>query len=290
MEEQKEDINNEIPIYRGSRGLDFKNMIVSFLNKGNLKDKYIQLLTNTNSMETYDKVFTANSADSVNNSEIFELIGDTSVNKFIVWYMYRRFPQLNCVQGVKVLARLKINYGSKQSFSSISESLGFWPYITASEEERSKRKKPLLEDTLEAVIGSVEYLIDSKVRLGAGYAIIYDILSKIFDEKEISLRYEDLYDSKTRIKELFDLYGERLGILEYVDEKTDSLTTTVLYRVEGGGGKNKLQGGRRMQIGLGTAALKADSQQKAATNALALLKSQGFVKETPQEYLFFCKN
>ena len=39
---------------------------------------------------------------------------------------------------------------SLQSFYKIAENLGFWPYISASVEERSKRMRPLMEDVLEA--------------------------------------------------------------------------------------------------------------------------------------------
>ena len=63
--------------------------------------------------------------------QIKKQMGDLTINKFIVNYSYKRFPQLKCTEGVKVVARLRINYGSRQSFSEIAEKLGIWNYISA---------------------------------------------------------------------------------------------------------------------------------------------------------------
>ena len=213
--------SEETIIYYGSRQADFKNMIISLLNKGKLKKKYHSLLTSDESMKIFSTVFTSTTADENDNYEVYEQLGDITVNKFIICYMYKRFPKLHCTKGVKVVARLRINYGSKQSFAQIAESLGFWSFITASEDERNRNKKPLLEDTLEAFFGAIEYIIDNKTLHGVGYAVVYDILSVIFDAIDISLKYENLYDSKTRLKELFDFYGEKIGSIKYIDTKNE---------------------------------------------------------------------
>lgn len=73
----------------------------------------------------YGNAFTATTANKVDNYERFEQIGDVTANKFIVWYAYRRFPQLDCTDGVKVVARLRINYGAKQFFAPLGEQLDF---------------------------------------------------------------------------------------------------------------------------------------------------------------------
>lgn len=289
-----------LTVYYGARDEEFKNLIRSLLKKGNLKDKYIEPLLEPESMKVYGTVFTAESADSENNYQVFEQLGDITANAFIVWYMYRRFPQLLCTEGVKVVARLRINYGSKQSFSKIAESIGFWTYISATDFERSSNKKSLLEDTFEAFIGATQYLLDNHFRNGVGNAIVYDILKNIFDDMDISLKYEDLYDAKTRLKEVFDLYGEaKLGILEYKDDKNEKLTESIVYQVIGGipmkvcqncakdmGVKKK--GGSYVELGRGYAALKADAQQKAAAQAIESMRSRGFAKPIPKIYETFC--
>jgi dsRNA-specific ribonuclease len=230
------------------------------------------------SMRIFNDVFTSNTANVLENYEVYEQLGDITVNKFIVWYMYKRFPQLKNAQGVKIVARLRINYCSKQSFAQIAESLNFWKFITASEEERDHNKKPLLEDTLEAFFGAVEFIIDQHTLTGVGYAVAFDILETIFNDLHISLKYEDLYDAKTRLKELFDFSGDKLGTIKYEDERNveKKCTTSCVFQITPQGNKIK--------IGEGSASLKADAQQRSAQKAIYFLKQQGFSKPVPEIY------
>lgn len=304
-------------IYLGSRDEDFKELIRTILARGRLKPKYIELLTNEKSMAEYGNAFTAASADNVNNYERYEQLGDMSANKFIVWYSYRRFPQLDCTEGVKVVARLRINYGATQIFSTLGEELGFWPFISSAidgternKKYRNKHMKNLLEDVFEAFIGCTESLLDKAFRTGVGYAIVYDILTDIFNRKPMSLAYEDLYDSKTRLKETFDHYKGRIGEWVYRDEKevTDgdsicshgikkhscndcflinSLNVSYLYQVPIGGSAKSLR--REWIIGVGKSAKKIDAEQIAAEEGISFLKHHGYFKNPPSIYAFFCK-
>jgi dsRNA-specific ribonuclease len=316
-------------IYLGSRDEDFKKLIITILTRGRLKPKYIDLLTNEKSMAEYGNAFTAESADTVNNYERYEQLGDISANKFIVWYSYKRFPQLDCTEGVKVVARLRINYGATQMFSKLAEELGFWPFISCAidpppvipgeerkknnKKYRSKHMKNLLEDVFEAFIGCTETLLDKAFRTGVGYAIVYDILTDIFNEKPMSLVYEDLYDSKTRLKETFDHYNKkkvRMGEWVYRDEKevTDpdsicchglkkhsceecflinSLNISYVYHVPVGGSTKFLK--NEWIIGVGKSTKKIDAEQIAAEEGINNLRKIGYYKHPPAIYSFFCK-
>jgi len=192
----------EAGIYVGTRGKIFKDYIYNLLDThADLNERTLDYVTNDENMKIISSAFTALSADSVNNLEVLEQLGDLTANKFIVWYMYKRFPFLKCHEGIKVVARLRINYGSKQSFYKIAEDLGFFPLISASTDDITRRKKKLLEDVFEAFLGAIELILDNDSVVGVGYHCVYNILSKIFDKMFISLKYEDLYDSKTRLKE-----------------------------------------------------------------------------------------
>jgi dsRNA-specific ribonuclease len=274
-------VASEPEIFHGPRDEKFKGLIFNLLSKAKLKTKYLDILTNEESMSIYSKAFTSDTAHPEENYEVFEQLGDISANKFLVGYMHRRFPKLMCSQGVKVVARLRINYGAKQSFSSIAEKLGFWDFISASEEERSRCKKPLLEDTFEAFLGATEHIIDENVLECAGYALVYQILKSIFDDINISLKYEDLYDAKTRLKELFDCHGvEKLGTLSYDSIKNieEKLTICkVSHTVQG----------QKIYLGEGTASLKIDAEQKAAARAIENLRRKGFFKAVPAIYSYF---
>jgi len=304
-------------IYRGIRGAAFKTLITGLMKRANLKDKYVGVLTSDENMRKFSKAFTAASADSKENYEIYEQLGDVSANKFIVWYSYRRFPQLNCPLGVKVVARLRINYGAKNSFAGIADNLGFWPYISAAEDGadrsakyRARHKKDLLEDVFEAFVGCTEQILDQEYRPGVGYAIVYDILASIFDKIPISLKFEDLIDAKTRMKEIFDAFGQTIGIYKFIDtreKKTDTegepyqVAISRLYCVSPGQPKyprkandkegNEVQYPNRgwTLIGEGSGSKKSDAQQRASEEGIRTLNSQGYIKEVPMEYRLFCK-
>ena len=287
-------------IYLGSRGADFKELIASLLKRGGLKNRYIKMLTDDDAMKIYGCAFTSELVDPDNNYQVLEQVGDLTGNKFIVNYMYERFPQLDCAEGVKVVARLRINYGAKESFCEIARKLGFWNFISATNDLRQRKMKPLLEDVFEAFLGATERILDKRKRVGVGYAIVHDILTSIFNEMDISLRYEDLYDSKTRLKELFDLHESSLGPLVYKEQKREQITFSTTYRVKGGRyqekiddrgnviiNKKKIEGGQYIKIGEGSAALKSDAQQNSAAVALDTLKKQGWSKPVPMIYQRF---
>jgi dsRNA-specific ribonuclease len=285
-------VNPTTNIYTGTRGDVFKAMITNLLKRAKISSKYLDILTDEESMKQYSIAYTAQSANETENQEVFEQLGDVTANKFIIWYAYRRFPQLYCPLGLKVAARLRINYGARQSFSKIADKLGFWPYISASVEARSTIKKDLLEDSVEAFCGVTEYILDSRTRQGVGNAIVYDILKSIFDDIPISLAYNDLFDAKTRLKELFDAYSD-LGKWEWKDVREEKggfggsvmrvNVSNIFHYPNSGNGRVS-----RVFLGRGEAPRKQDSQQLAAQSALNLLNSKGWVKPIPKEYAAFC--
>lgn len=257
-------------IYYADRGIVFKKFIENLLIKGKIAPKYMEKLLTEENMIEYSNAFTSSSVDQINNYENYEQIGDLSANAFIVNYMYSRFPKLKSTEGLKVVARLRINYGAKQSFSKIADDLGFFPFISATVQERSTEKKSLLEDALEAFLGCTQYLLDYKLyRPGVGYGIVYDILTNIFDKIDISFKYVDLYDAKTRLKELFD-HVKTIGILNYNTIKNDKIFESTVYRSKDG---------RKFILGTGTAFMKQDAEQNAAKIGIITLEKEGITRE-----------
>jgi dsRNA-specific ribonuclease len=292
-------------IHLGNRGKSFKKFITNLLKLGKLKEEHIKLLTTKESMLCYGSAFTSETVDDVNNYQFYEQFGDLVANKFIVQYFYRRFPQLKCKEGVKVVARLRINYGSVNTFQKIADDLGFWDYISASNELRTNKKKSLLEDVFEAFLGVTEDILDTRVN-GLGYCNAYKILKTIFDKMDISLKYEDLYDAKTRLKELFDLHHESLGPLKYEERKVENNNVPAVsvnaIRLDGAMYKKNEDGTlttaiiavnrnlrwSKVVIGTGNAPTKAEAEQKSAENALETLSNQGYIKKRPYIYSKLC--
>jgi len=284
----------EDELYIAPRDESFKIFIKNLLNMSNIKDKYINLLTTGESMIEYGKAFTSDSVDEDNNYQVYEQLGDLDANTFIVKYMYRRFPKLKCPKAVKIVARLRINYGSTKTFADIANKLGFWHFISASKELRDTTMKKLLEDAFEAFLGATSFMLDSYTQNGVGSAIVYDILETIFDKMPISLAYEDLYDAKTILKETFDKFGGQLEA-KYLETKgEDRITRSIVYMGPKTSKAILLPSGEYspnrdwVEIGKGAKAAKADAQQLAAVQGIKYLRNRGWEKPVPELYKTFC--
>ena len=201
-------------------GEEFREYIRGLLDLIGLAEQYKDLLTDDTSMELYRQAFTHNSIDSLMNYEWLEILGDGSMNKMIVWYVSRRFPILQNPDGVKVIARLKINMVSKKKFAEIAEGLGMMRFIRYDSEQIQSSNlvalRSLMEDVLEAFFGATEWLLDEKVEPGSGYGICYLLLQHILDSTEISLEFNDLFDPITRLKETMDVHRNQFpGNIKY---------------------------------------------------------------------------
>ena len=209
-------------VIQGVRNEEFRSHIGNILKRAKLSDEIMDVLLSQESMTVYDKAFTSSTINELNNYEIFEQLGDVLIGSFIVWYSYKRFPQLNNSGGFKIVAVIKIKYGSEEILSAISDSLGLYNYISYSNQIKVQERHKLLEDVFEAFIGSTAYILDEKYQVGVGYHVCYNILKALFDELHISLEYEFLTSPVTRLKELGDdtnLKG-MIGNLRY-DTKTE---------------------------------------------------------------------
>ena len=279
---KKEDENIEEPVYNGKRGKEFKQLLENILVNAKIKSKYMEMILSDENMILYDHAFTSKTVNPINNFEIYEQLGDVTANKFITWYMYKRFPKLNCTEGVKIVARLKINYAAKKSFYEIASSLKFWEFISSTEAERQTRKKPLLEDCFESFIGVTEKILDEAFGIGVGYSILYRVLQSIFDKIYISLKYEDLYDPITRLKELFDANKKELLKLTYKFKKNeeDKMTEYNIFC--------EINGVYTF-TGQGVSTNKPFAKQKASQMTLSFLNKKGYIKKCDEFYNQICQ-
>lgn len=306
-------------IYKGIRGKQFKNFIREIVSLGGLKEQYFPVLLDDIGMRMYEFAFTHSSVHSTQNYELLEFLGDTTLNKSVAWYLPQRFPQLSCAAGVKVLTRLKINLISKKSFATFAKTLDFWDYITVDMDTRNNKMNKTLEDVFEAFFGATELLLDTRIRHGIGYEICYSIVKKLLDETDLSLKYKDIFDAKTRIKEILDFFGDELGELNYITKKHDRVHYVELYCCQSNSKSKKTSieellfnktltdedilkrlreqykpsqiitsKNKKILIGKGKAYLKADAQQQASEEGITFLNKKGFVKPLTEDYQRFC--
>ena len=276
--------DESIEKYYGSRGDDFKNLLVSLLQRGRLNSKYIETILDKG-MNAYKLAFTHSTISETENYEFYEMLGDATVNCAIVWYLNECFPHLHCPGGVKIIARLKINLVSKRTFGPLAENLGLWPFVSADQEIRDNKMKQTLEDVFEAFFGVTCTMIDKHIKPGAGFKICANIIKSIYDEhiQPISLKYEDLFDAKTRLKETFDYppFKEVISGLKYsceknIEERMNYVTIT-MKTIHG-----------TQTIGKGTGPLKPTAEQNAARDALYKLAQRGFKRPVPDAFQEFC--
>lgn len=262
--------------------MEFREKVRQILGLSGLKKKFIDKITDPKGMRLYTQAFTHESVNPKENYEWLEILGDSTLNKCVVWYINNRFPQLHNKEGVKVIARLKINLVSKKIFSEIARELGFMPYIRFDPSNNNGKpilEADILEDTFEAFFGATEMLIDEAVSVGSGYGICYNLLKSIMDPVPISLRYEDLFDAVTRLKETFDA-NKSLGLVGYTNVKTPTGQQHVV--VYSHFNTNTKKG---IKLAEAIAQTKAEGQQQAATIALQLLASKGIKKAIDPYYL-----
>jgi hypothetical protein len=198
----------ENKIIFGDRSEKFKTFLLSLLMKTSIDRQTAEcLLNDENVLTMYKHCFTHRSFDNKNNYEYFELIGDVTSNKIIVWYLQERFPFLCNAEGVKVLARLRINLVSKLTFSNWARKLNFEPFISYDLETKIKQENSVLEDCFEAFIGCTEKIIDEHIRGYTANYFCFKFIELLLDEEDIKLSYKSLYDPITRLKETFDFYN-----------------------------------------------------------------------------------
>ena len=272
----------------GVRGKPFVQFLENVLLLSNFNKQSVNSLLNEPGIALYDQAFTHKTCNPKINYEHLEFLGDVTVNKCIAWYLSRRFPHLNCPEGIKVLTRLKSNIISKKSFASFARQLDFWDYISANTEVKTKRMDKALEDVFEAFFGATEMLVDSHFHEGAGYYMCYRIIENVLNKQHLTLKYDVLFDAKTRLKETFDFFGsQKLGVLKYdstevtsdPDRRTHLVKTFLIYP----------NGRPPLLLGEGQANIKTEAEQLASEISLKTLSQLGFVKPLSEDYKMFCQ-
>jgi dsRNA-specific ribonuclease len=270
----------------------FRRFIYDLLTLSNLKKTYLEKLTTPENMEIYESVVTHISIDPAKNYEFYEILGDVTLNKSIVWYIKERFPFLQNAEGVKIIARLRINLVSKKHFSRISRNIGFLPFIRAEEETMATQETSILEDVFEAFFGATEFMIDKMICPGAGYGVCYQLIKTLLDMEDISLRYEDLYDPITRLKETFDYYRSSLpgrecpliwGTMKFENLKNENEQVVRLYQI------NPQHHGIRKLLITTSAPLLDEAKQNACEQYLRFLEKSGYKRPIPDYYATIAK-
>lgn len=293
--------------YYGKRDATFISLLENVIKIGSIK--FTSILSNRDVVKMFTDAFTHESVNKYNNYEFYETLGDVTLNKCVLWYISRRFPQINCPEGSDILTKLKIKTIKSESFAAIADSLHFWDFISVDESLRSEpnKKRSILEDVCESFFGVLELAIDQSTRQGMGYNVCYKILSALLDRTEIKISYDEIVDSKTRVKEIYDAYSKIMGgTIQYkfqciycntefmkgnqLDDHFEKcfrirnqpkIYASTAYHISTDGKSN-------IKIASSTGQNPQNAEQNTAKHALMYLKNNGYIKNIPVEYAIFC--
>ena len=112
----------------------------------------------------------------------------------------------------------------------------------------------------------------SIVSIGPSYRIIMNF----FDQMEISLKYEDLYDAKTRLKQFLEQLRKGVPVYDRKQEinKDGKIEFTTIIRIKSMGGN---KGGEPSEIwGKGVGLKKNISEQNACEQVIHNLNLAGY--------------
>jgi len=190
---------------------EFREFIISLLMLGGLTEKRIEEFTDKDSMRQFRIAFIHRSYDSEDNYELVEFLGDAVVNNCLAFYLKKRFPE---VSDNAFITSLKHKYQSKTELYEMARKEGFLKHILYGKEMKeivnsrnpshNKDYRSMLEDTLEAFIGTVVIVIDSKTRNGVGNPIACNIMDSLSSKIDISLDVKKVFTDKQRLKEVYD--------------------------------------------------------------------------------------
>ena len=80
------------------------------------------------------------------------------------------------------------------------------------------------EDVFEAINGVIEIFIDSKLNMGMGNAVTSNILNNLFNNYTIIFDLNQILDSTTKLKEIFDQSNFKFNKNTKKQERIDSIT------------------------------------------------------------------
>jgi dsRNA-specific ribonuclease len=246
-------ISNPLPPIKEMNFEAYRRFIIDLMmNKGNVTRPEAERYTDEIAMGAFILAMThdsVNPSQRAENYEMLEHLGDATVNKCTTWYLKNRFPDIikRGDAGVQIISKQKSLLTSKPFLAKYSEFLGLDKFIryrplnfTYAKEDaggaQSTQVKQVVldrsmrEDVFEAFFGCMEEVVDNKEGLvGVGYAIVFKILSSLYDEQDIPYTKNMLVDAKTQLKELFDRRRKDGETLEYTVNKDTREVSLIIH-------------------------------------------------------------
>jgi len=189
----------------------FRAFIIEQLKIAKINQEHREAFTDPAGMQLFLTAVTHPTFDAENNYQELEFIGDGIIKGILSQYIPRRFPKLASGEskyskkgtGEGVLSKTRRFLEQRKTLSDFALKLGFWDFVRADEDTKTKLRKETLEDIFEAFVGALVEIIDQRIKRGLGYNYAYNYVEASLDNMEIEISKKTLDDPITRLNELY---------------------------------------------------------------------------------------
>jgi|LauGreDrversion4_2_1035121.scaffolds.fasta_scaffold01633_15 dsRNA-specific ribonuclease len=261
----------ESSVFVGERGEEFKELINDLLNQCHIEEKYMKKLLTQKSLSYFSTVFTHESADSLNNYIFFKSLGHSTVEKCLVWYIFKHNDKIKSKITQQLVTDIKRNIMEKNKLSTVYGDKITSKFITILQKlkEDPTKKDKIIHEIVEAFYGAIELIIDNEYEIGTGFEVVGKCIENALSE--IDFEKEKEKDPKIVLNSIFNKYKSKIGSIEYVSEKNKdnkNVTDTVLYQ--------KL-GIKKFLISKGQAHNNKEAEKISAQKAILIFKQKGIL-------------
>ncbi len=278
---------------------NFKIFITSLLERLDLNQQSLANFTDEESMLEFSRAFTHKTWSKTFNYERYEFLGDTIINDAVAHYISLTFPH---IQNVAWMTRIKHTLISKKYLASLAHKAKFLDFIRYGEELKpiltgsyekanatlNKEYLSILEDVFEAFIGALRDIVDKKTVDGIGGIIARQMVHTFLDKKTIPVAYDDIFDPKSRLKEIYDKYHWGFSVRNKGAHGMFTASMIIVREPNGSsnvevygypcGTKDKFPENRRL-LCITSGFSKEVAQQNAAKMALDILQTKYNIRE-----------
>ena len=282
-----------------SKNSNFKIFILSLLRRLDLNQQSLDAFTDEESMIEFSRAFTHKTWSKSFNYERYEFLGDTIINDTVGHYISVTFPH---IQNVAWMTRIKHTLISKKYLAGLAHKAKFLEFIRYGDELKpilacsyekataslNKEYLSILEDVFEAFIGALRDIVDKQTVDGVGGIIARNMVCTFLDKKTISVNYDDIFDSKSRLKEIYDKYHWGFSVRNKGTHGTFTASMIIGRERDGSssvevygypyGTKEKISANRRL-LCITPGFSKEVAQQNAAKQALEVLRTKYNIHE-----------
>jgi len=248
--------------------MDMKTFIAQTFLLTKTKNKYVETLTTPEALSYYTTSFTDSSYDEDNNYKYFRTLGQISLHKIVMWYLFRRFKKEKPSQ----LTLMKNNFIESKKIGKkiIEEKLlkGFSSFILY---DKVNIDVKMIQKLFEAFIGITELFINKKYKQGIGYVVVNKFCIYLLNQiEDIDFTYDK--DPKTKLKEFMQTDIKYEYEIEYKNEK-DEKTSNFNVRIFLKDKRNNVT-----LIGEGNSNTTINAEKEAALISLEYFKKRGLYK------------